>query len=125
MSKVKVLSANFTYAEISTVAGGLFIKENHFQLSTGLIPITDLITLEVADEDNVKKIGGSMGWGVVGGVLAGPVGILAGALLGGNKKETTFVAELSDGRQFIGTVDSKSFMQVHAQYLMFAELRNQ
>jgi hypothetical protein len=51
---------------------------------------------------------------VAGAVLLGPLGLLAGVLVGGRKKEITFVAKLKDGRKFLGTPDSKTFTQLQA-----------
>lgn len=53
------------------------------------IPASDLQTIELASEENVKKLGGTIGWGIAGGLLLGPVGLLAGLLAGGRKKEVT------------------------------------
>jgi hypothetical protein len=41
-------------------------------------------------EENKKKFLSSAGWGLVGGALLGPVGLVAGALAGGNRKEISF-----------------------------------
>jgi len=49
---------------------------------------------------------------VVGALALGPVGLLAGVILGGNKKEVTFVARLKDGRKFLATVDSKTYAKI-------------
>ncbi|MGH1595477.1 hypothetical protein ACRBEJ_15935 [Yersinia proxima] len=119
MAKVTVHAANFPYTEISISWGSIFIKTGAFQLSGECILGNKVATLDIATEDSVKKVGGTIGWGVIGGVLAGPVGILAGALLGGNKKEITFVAELDDGRKFMATTDSKSFTSLKAASMKF------
>ena len=50
------------------------------------IPVSEIQELEPASEETVKRIGGAVGWGVVGGVLLGPVGLLAGFLAGGQGK---------------------------------------
>ena len=73
-----------------------------------------LVSVEIATEENVKKLGGTLGWGGVGGVLLGPVGLLAGLMLGGKKKKITFAALFSDGRKLLATTDSKTFTQLQA-----------
>jgi hypothetical protein len=73
-----------------------------------------LKTVMPASEENVKKMAGSVGWGLVGGLALGPIGLLAGVLAGGNKKEVTFIAEFSDGKKFMGTTDSKTFTKMTA-----------
>jgi hypothetical protein len=45
----------------------------------------------------------------VGTLVAGPLGPLAGALLGGNTTKILFTAELVNGQRFIGICDAKIF----------------
>lgn len=78
------------------------------------ISASELATIDLATEDSVKRIGGTVGWGVVGGALLGPVGLLAGLLAGGRGKDVTFVAVFKDGRKFLGTTDSKAFTRMKA-----------
>lgn len=71
-------------------------------------------TLEVASEENVKNLGGAVGWGIAGGLLTGGVGLLAGALLGGQGKNVTFICKLKDGRKFMATAKNKDFIKMQA-----------
>lgn len=70
--------------------------------------------LETASEESVKRLGGTVGWGIAGGVLLGPVGLLAGLLAGGRGKDVTFVCKLKDGRKFMATAPSDVFTQITA-----------
>jgi hypothetical protein len=54
------------------------------------------------------------GWGIVGAVLLGPVGLLAGLLAGGRGKDVTFVGVHKDGRKFFATTDSKTYTKISA-----------
>lgn len=119
MSKIKVHAANFPYIEINATGGCVFVKTGAFQITGETIHASKFITIESASEESVKKVGGAIGWGVVGGVIAGPVGMLAGAILGGNKKEVTFVAEIEDGRKFMGTTDNKTFLGLQGAAMKF------
>ncbi len=74
-----------------------------------LIKPKQFTEIEIANEESVKKLSGTIGWGAVGSVLLGPVGMLAGLLLGGKSKEVTFVGVLKDGRKLLATTDSKTF----------------
>lgn len=78
------------------------------------IQFVEIETVEVATEENVKKLGGTVGWGAVGGLLLGPVGLLAGLLAGGRNKDVTFIAQLKDGRKLLATTDSKTFTKIQA-----------
>jgi hypothetical protein len=78
------------------------------------INLSDLEEIDKASEESVKKLGGTVGWGVVGATLLGPVGLLAGLLAGGKGTEVTFVAKLRDGRKFLGSTDAKTFTKLQA-----------
>lgn len=78
------------------------------------IPTTQIATLEPASEDSVKRAGGTIGWGAAGAVVLGPVGLLAGLLMGGRGKDVTFVATLHDGRKMLASTDSKTFTKMQA-----------
>ena len=66
------------------------------------------------NEEEVKKPAGTAGWSLAGGVLLGPLGLLGGALLGGNKTEVPFAAYLKDGRKFMGVTDAKTWKKLLA-----------
>ncbi|WP_368640485.1 hypothetical protein ABRZ04_04520 [Castellaniella ginsengisoli] len=83
-------------------------------LSGETVHFNEIESLEIASEESVKKLGGTVGWGVVGGALLGPVGLLAGLLAGGRKSETTFVCKFKDGRKMLATTDSKTYTKMLA-----------
>lgn len=78
------------------------------------ISVAQLEALEIASEENVKKLGGTVGWGAVGALVLGPIGLLAGLMLGGKKKEVTFVARFKDGRRLLATTDNATFIELQA-----------
>jgi len=78
------------------------------------IPATELAELSIASEESVKKMGGAIGLGLAGGVLFGPLGLIAGALAGGRKKEVTFIARFRDGRKLLGVCEQKTFAKMQA-----------
>lgn len=112
MTKLKVHAANFKFDEISVLGGCLYIKTRLFQLTGDRVDADDIASIEVANEDSVKKVGGALGWGVAGAVLMGQLGAVAGLILGGNKKEVTFVAELSHNRKIMATLPSKDYISL-------------
>jgi hypothetical protein len=73
-----------------------------------------LAEVELASEESVKRIGGTVGWGIAGAVVLGPVGLLAGLLLGGKGQDVTFVAKFKDGRRMLATTDSKTFTKIRS-----------
>jgi hypothetical protein len=78
------------------------------------IKLSDLAEIEAASEESVKRVGGTVGWGLVGGVVLGPVGLLAGLLAGGRGKDVTFVCKLKDGRKFMATASAKIYTSLSA-----------
>lgn len=78
------------------------------------IPVKDQIErVEIQTEESLKKL--SVGWGLAGGLLFGPLGALAGFVLGGKKKkEICFACYLKDGHKFLAITDSKTFQKLRA-----------
>jgi hypothetical protein len=75
--------------------------------------------LEIASEENITSIGGSIGWGIAGSALLGPVGLLTGVIFGGKKgKSITFICKFKDGRKFIGVTSSKTFSWINQRFLV-------
>jgi hypothetical protein len=78
------------------------------------VPLADVEEAQVATEDSVKRLGGAVGWGLAGGLVLGPVGLLAGLLAGGRGKDVTFICKLKDGRKFMAVAPSKVYAQISA-----------
>ena len=114
MAKLKVHAGDFLEGDGQFSFGSLVLKTEAHRFLGETIPITAMEMVEIATEQNVKKLGGTAGWGIAGGVLLGPVGLLAGLLAGGRKKEVTFVAKFKDGRKLLATTDNKTFTKLQA-----------
>ena len=100
--------------------GGHSVASDHFKMlppnkwTPETISFYSIESCELASEESVKKIGGTVGWGLAGAVVLGPVGLLAGMLLGGRGKDVTFVVKLEDGRKFLATTTSKAYTKIQA-----------
>lgn len=114
MSKLTVHAGDFLKGDGQFTSGSFVLRTRERSWVGEAIPTSNLETVEVAGEENVKKIGGTVGWGAAGGLLLGPVGLLAGLLLGGKKKEVTFVAKFKDGRKLLATTNNKTFIKIQA-----------
>lgn len=68
----------------------------------------------IATEENVKRIGATVGWGTVGAVAFGPLGLLAGLVFGGKGKDVTFIMKLKDGRKMLATANNKTYIKISA-----------
>lgn len=117
MAKFKIHAGDFETSK----GKGRISKENMLmppQFNTWTpgetIPLSELETVEEASEESVKRIAGTVGWSIAGAVVLGPVGLLAGLLLGGKGKDVTFVARFKDGRKLLATTDSKTFTRMKA-----------
>lgn len=78
------------------------------------IPKRQIESLEIATQDRVKNLREAAAFGLLGGVVLGPIGAVAGVLLGGNNKEVVFVCHLRDGRKFLAQADAKDFREIIA-----------
>ena len=114
MAKVTVQVGDFLKGEGQFSFGSFILRTEAHPWMGEAIPLTELEVVDVASEENVKKLGGTVGWGAAGAVLLGPVGLLAGLLLGGKKKEVTFVAKFKDGRKLLATTDSGTYTKLQA-----------
>ena len=115
MSKLTILAGDFCVGKESRVFGSTFtIRKAGFWPRFETVPMSDLDTVDVASEESVKRLGGTIGWGVAGAVLLGPIGLLAGLLVGGQRKNVTFVARFQDGRRMLGTIDAKAYTNMLA-----------
>lgn len=121
MANIKIHAGDFNKGngQISFLFGGCTITPPYGGSDKWLptahsISKHDVEEISLATEENVKKLGGTVGWGVVGATLLGPVGLLAGLLLGGKGKEVTFIMKLHDGRKLLATVDAKTYTKLTA-----------
>jgi hypothetical protein len=71
-------------------------------------------SIELASQHDVVSLGGAVGWGAAGALLAGPAGLFAGAILGGRGKRVTFLGDLKDGRRVLGQTDARTFTALRA-----------
>lgn len=114
MAKIKVHAGDFLEGDGQYSFGSFSLRTKEHRILGETIPTTELETVEIATEESVKKLGGTIGWGAAGALILGPAGLLAGLLLGGKKKEVTFIAKFKDGRKLLASTDSKTFTKLQA-----------
>jgi len=66
----------------------------------------------IIDEEYKPKTSHRLGYGVVGGIVGGPLGLIGGALLAGKKKEFYIRVSLTNGKSFVAKVDRKTYAQL-------------
>lgn len=84
------------------------------------IKIADVESIEEAGEEDVKRIGATLGWGAAGAVLLGPLGLLAGALFGGKGKDTVFMITQKNGNVTMCQGRTKDFNELKAAMLNYS-----
>ena len=115
MGKIKVLAGDFT-GEGRYEEGRITLRPREHPSPAHRMRVSEFFSsFEMAAQHNTVRFGSAVGWGAAGAVLAGPIGLLAGALLGGRGRAVVFVAELKDGRRFLGQTDSATFTALRAQ----------
>ena len=68
-------------------------------------------------EESVKKLPEMAAWGLAGSMIFGPLGLLAGLVMGGNRKKICALVELKDGRKFLATMDTSVYQEMLAMSL--------
>ena len=114
MAKIKVHAGDFLKQNGSYSFGQITLYTSAHPFKGENFPLNYIQEIEVASEESVKRVGGTIGWGAAGALVLGPVGLLAGLLLGGKGKDVTFVAKFRDGRKVLATTDSKTYIQLQA-----------
>lgn len=122
MGKIKVEAGDFKVGNHSQFFSAFGANEFHMALDqiswTGYkiekYSAEEVDEIAEASEENVKRLGGTVGWGIAGAALLGPVGLLAGLIAGGRGKNVTFICKFGDGKKFLGTTDSKTYTKIVA-----------
>lgn len=119
MTKIKVLGGSVDQKLEWTLKNGYIHATGPSQSgwSTEIKKTYSLRTakeLDIADQASGVKVLGAVGWGTVGALVAGPLGIIVGGLLGGRGETVTFVAKFDDDETIMGQVPKKTWVQMLA-----------
>lgn len=108
-----------TGAVLNTTWGGkltdLVIADGFF--TSHKIPAAHIESVDIVTDENKASLLGAIGGGAVGTLIAGPIGLLAGAVLGGRKSATTMLIQVRGGKQILALGEPRD-----AQILMAAAL---
>lgn len=121
MSNINIHAGDFRVGKAKLSVGSVLISIQYpysmgdgFSVAMEHLAFSDIKEIAQASEENVKRLGGTVGWGVVGAALLGPVGLVAGLLAGGKGKDITFILKMNDGKKLLATTDSKSYTKIQA-----------
>lgn len=95
--------------------GKIFVKRMDGKLSILdgwkqiMLDETNISNIEIMNQEQSKDTGSTVARGLVGGVLLGPVGLLAGAMLGKNSSINMITITFTDGQKSLVEVDKDIF----------------
>ena len=94
---------------------GFYLERSSGFFQSEKIPLAgNIVSLEPITEENKTSILAKAGWGTVGGLIFGPVGVAAGLFLTGKTKEISIACELRTGIRFVANVDSEAYRELSA-----------
>jgi hypothetical protein len=111
MATDKVIGGDYEGYQITSMLGQISLSKG---FSSVPLNKQNVDRVEIMTEESKKKFLGAAGLGIAGGLLLGPLGLVAGALAGGNKKEVCFACYLKDGKKFMAVTDSKLYQKIAA-----------
>lgn len=98
MTKLIDNSEKIDHVKIGTTWGGDLIIKTRFQWKEKPYTLRDIEHIEEVDIDEYRSLGKSAVGAIIGGVLTGGIGLLAGAAIGGRRRTTaTFIVIFRDG----------------------------
>ncbi|MDN7141123.1 hypothetical protein KC131_10720 [Pseudomonas sp. JQ170] len=116
MTRLTVQSGDFLQGEGEFRNGSLTLKTCRSPNPGEKIALTRIRDLIVANQESSRSLGSTLGWGVAGALVAGPVGLIAGLWLGGKEEEVTFLATFKDGRKLMAITDGKTWSKINGQW---------
>lgn len=120
LGQFKIIAGDFrTDMKHQFVANTLMLHEvGGWGFSATKYPASRIVAVEEVSADSDRKVGGTLGWGVAGALVAGPLGAIAAGYVGGKKNDVTFVCKLDDGKQFVGVMKRSLFSNLIAPFLL-------
>ncbi|MBK5002521.1 hypothetical protein IAE37_004797 [Pseudomonas sp. S31] len=112
MTRLTVQSGDFLQGEGEFRNGSLTLKTLRSPSPGERISLARVSDLRLASLETSRSLGTALGWGMAGALVAGPLGLLAGLWLGGQKEEATFLATFKDGRKLMASTDGKTWSKI-------------
>jgi len=100
VASVRVIGGDLPKGNGDYMFGQLTLKTGFGQLF-GEHFEDQLVDVQVITDENRKSWSDALGLGALSSLAFGPAGWMAGLVLGGNRRETSFVGRLADGRRFV------------------------
>ncbi|CAM3436563.1 hypothetical protein IEG79_001553 [Campylobacter upsaliensis] len=105
MAKIKILAGTYAGNEYRYIKNKdrmmnvtkVIDKENFY--------LSNISSIEIANQDNCKKAGGTIAAAAIGGLLLGGVGAIVGGMAGGNQQISTIIITYENGSQSLAQID--------------------
>ena len=116
MGKIKIHAGDYPKTGTHQFSFGNFIltPKESWGLKTDTYTPSMVEEVTIASEEDGVRLFGAVGWGALGAVLAGPVGLLIGGVLGGRGKKVVFIAKFKNGKKILAETDSKTWTKIQA-----------
>lgn len=114
--------------DTSLSGGTLGISGATFAVTSGFRVVAkyteaDIASVQVLDEETYRSGGKAVAGAVIGGVLTGGIGLLAGAALGGRRrKEGAYIVTFKDGNHVAFRTTNKATIAKMQPFLIRAKL---
>lgn len=116
MAKMKILAGDFLQGN-GEYHGAVLSIESALYPWPGVTISTSMIrSIEIVGKEENKDISSALLQGAAGSLVMGPLGAVAGFMLGNEYKEVTFLATLKDGRRFLATLDETAFSRLNTAH---------
>ncbi|MNX86186.1 hypothetical protein D3C86_1180570 [compost metagenome] len=92
--------------------GAITVRTSKSPLQGEKISLNRIKEMTVANQESNRSLGSTLGWGMAGALVGGPIGMIAGMWLGGKEEEVTFVAKFKDGRKLMAITDAKTYTKM-------------
>lgn len=112
--KIKVIAGQGFYHGDWDFNGGMMMPEPVSGQVECIALMGEIESMNVQTEESVKDLAKTLGLTVAGGVLFGPLGMIAGYFAGGNRQQVCVAVKLRDGRQFLAMMDRRIYQQMLA-----------
>ncbi|WHA40148.1 hypothetical protein [Agrobacterium larrymoorei] len=109
---IKVLAGDWEPGTVCVFEAAIFGKPDRIRMARVFgpaYPANEVVSIDIVTEQNSTSILKKAGWGFVGSVALGPLGLLAGVLGGGNRHEKIVAIEFTDGKRALLQCDTKSY----------------
>lgn len=113
IGKAKIVAGDFDKTEWMFSAAGSQLMISAASTAQHLVKgerhLLAIDRVEQLNDEKIKSIPGTAGWGIAGAALLGPLGAIGGMLVGGNKQRVTFAVYTKDGKKFMAVGEPKAY----------------